>query len=240
MFKIILGDNMVNVDDAVIARLESYGERFEILVDAELAADYKRGQDIAIEDVLAVEEVFKDAHKADKASEEAMEKAFETTDALEVADKIIKKGNIQITANQKRKMQEEKTKQVIAQIAREAINPQTKLPHPPQRIQKAMEEAKVHIDPMKSVEEQIEPTVKAILTKIPIRIEIVKIAAKIPGTYAGKAYSTITQYGKLEKEEWMNDGSWIGVIEIPGGLQDEFYTALSGLTHGEVETKLID
>ena len=231
---------MVNVDDAVIARLESYGERFEILVDAELAADYKRGQDIAIEDVLAVEEVFKDAHKADKASEEAMEKAFETSDPLEVADKIIKKGNIQITANQKRKMQEEKTKQVIAQIAREAINPQTKLPHPPQRIQKAMEEAKVHIDPMKSVEEQIESTVKAILTKIPIRIEKVKIAAKIPGTYAGKAYSTITQFGKLEREEWMNDGSWIGVIEIPGGLQDEFYTALSGLTHGEVETKLID
>ncbi|MBO7719153.1 MAG: ribosome assembly factor SBDS [Methanosphaera sp.] len=231
---------MVNVDDAVIARLESYGERFEILVDAELAADYKRGQDIAIEDVLAVEEVFKDAHKADKASEETMEKVFETSDPLEVADKIIKKGNIQITANQKRKMQEEKTKQVIAQIAREAINPQTKLPHPPQRIQKAMEEAKVHIDPMKSVEEQIEPTVKAILTKIPIRIEKVKIAAKIPGTYAGKAYSTITQFGKLEREEWMNDGSWIGVIEIPGGLQDEFYTALSGLTHGEVETKLID
>jgi ribosome maturation protein SDO1 len=231
---------MVNVDDAVIARLESYGERFEILVDAELAADYKSGQDIAIEDVLAVEEVFKDAHKADKASEEAMEKVFETTDALEVADKIIKKGQIQITANQKRKMQEEKTKQVIAQIAREAINPQTKLPHPPQRIQKAMDEAKVHIDPMKSVEEQIQPTVKAILTKIPIRIEKVKIAAKIPGTYAGKAYSTITQYGKLEKEEWMNDGSWIGVIEIPGGLQDEFYTALSGLTHGEVETKLLD
>ena len=60
---------MVNVDEAVIARLESYGERFEILVDAELAADYKRGEDIAIEDVLAVEEVFKDAHKADKASE---------------------------------------------------------------------------------------------------------------------------------------------------------------------------
>ena len=51
---------MVNVDDAVIARLESYGERFEILVEAELAADYKRGEDIEIEKVLAVEEIFKD------------------------------------------------------------------------------------------------------------------------------------------------------------------------------------
>lgn len=230
---------MVNVDDAVIARLESYGERFEILVDAELAADYKRGEDIDISTVLAVEEIFKDAHKADKASEENMEKAFETTDPLEVADKIIHKGQIQITANQRRKMQEEKTKQVISTIAREAINPQTKLPHPPARIEKAMTEAKVHIDPMKTVQEQIEPTVKAILTKIPIRIEKVQIAVKIPGTYAGKAYSTITQYGKLIKEEWENDGSWIGIVEIPGGLQDDFFTALSGLTHGEVETKLI-
>ncbi|MBQ6219085.1 MAG: ribosome assembly factor SBDS [Methanosphaera sp.] len=230
---------MVNVDDAVIARLESYGERFEILVDAELAADYKRGEDIAIEDVLAVEEVFKDAHKADKASEENMQKAFETVDALEVADIIIKKGTIQITANQKRKMQEEKTRQVINKISQEAINPQTKLPHPPKRIEKAMEEAKVHIDPMKTVEEQIEPTVKAILTKIPIRIEKVQVAVKIPGTYAGKSYSVITQYGKLIKEEWENDGSWIGIVEIPGGLQDKFYTDLSGLTHGEVETRLL-
>lgn len=230
---------MVNVDDAVIARLESYGERFEILVDAELAADYKRGNDIEIESVLAVEEIFKDAHKADKASDENMMKAFETTDALEVADIIIKKGTIQITANQRKKMQEEKTRQVISKIAREAINPQTKLPHPPNRIEKAMEEAKVHIDPMKTVEEQIEPTVKAILTKIPIRIEKVQVAVKIPGTYAGKSYSVITQYGKLIKEEWENDGSWIGIVEIPGGLQDKFYTDLSGLTHGEVETKLL-
>ena len=230
---------MVNVDDAVIARLESYGERFEILVDPELAADYKRGEDIDLEEILAVEDIYKDSHNADKASEEAMKKAFESTDPLVVADKIIHKGTIQITANQRRKMQEEKTKQVINQIAREAINPQTKLPHPPKRIAKAMEEAKVHIDPMKTVEEQIQPTVKAILTKIPIRIEKVQVAVKIPGTYAGKSYSTITQYGKLMKEEWESDGSWIGIVEIPGGLQDEFYTALSGLTHGEVETKLL-
>jgi ribosome maturation protein SDO1 len=168
-----------------------------------------------------------------------MLKAFETCDPLEVADKIIKKGTIQITANQRRKMQEEKTKQVITKISQEAINPQTKLPHPPKRIAKAMEEAKVHIDPMKTVEEQIEPTVKAILTKIPIRIEKVQVAVKIPGTYAGKSYSVITQYGKLIKEEWENDGSWIGIVEIPGGLQDKFYTELSGLTHGEVETKLL-
>ena len=32
---------MVNVDDAIIARLESFGEKFEILVDPDLAADFR-------------------------------------------------------------------------------------------------------------------------------------------------------------------------------------------------------
>ena len=43
-------------------------------------------------------------------------------------------------------MQEEKRLMVIATITREAINPQTKLPHPARRIEIAMEEAKVRID----------------------------------------------------------------------------------------------
>ena len=50
---------MVSLEDAVIARLEYYGERFEILVDPDLASDLKRGEDIQIEEILAVEEVLK-------------------------------------------------------------------------------------------------------------------------------------------------------------------------------------
>lgn len=32
---------MVTLEDAVIARLEYYGERFEVLVDPDLASDFK-------------------------------------------------------------------------------------------------------------------------------------------------------------------------------------------------------
>ncbi|MDP1553319.1 MAG: ribosome assembly factor SBDS, partial [Methanobacteriaceae archaeon] len=141
---------MVNMEDAVIARLESHGERFEILVDPDLSAEYKKGSNgsnISIETVLAVEEIFKDAKKGDKASEEGMLKVFQSSDPLEVASLIIQKGNIQLTAQQRREMQEEKHKKIVANIARNAINPQTGLPHPPKRIEKAMEEAKVRIDP---------------------------------------------------------------------------------------------
>lgn len=230
---------MVTLEDSVIARLEYYGERFEILVDPNLASDYKRGRDIKLEEILAVEEVFKDARKGDKASEEAMKKAFDSTDPIEAAAVIIKKGQVQLTAQQRKEMQEEKRKKVIAKITREAINPQTKLPHPSRRIEIAMEEAKVHIDPFKSVDEQVNEVLKAIRVKIPIRFEKVSMAIKIPGDYSGKVYSVISEFGKMRKEEWQKDGSWIAVVEIPGGLQESFHRKLSELTGGHVESKLM-
>ncbi|SCG85046.1 ribosome assembly factor SBDS [Methanobacterium congolense] len=230
---------MVTLEDAVIARLEYYGEHFEILVDPDLASDFKRGEDIKIEDVLAVEEVFKDARKGDKASEEAMMKAFSTVDPIEAAPTIIKKGHVQLTAQQRKEMQEEKRKMIVATITRESINPQTKLPHPARRIEIAMEECKIHVDPFKSVDEQVKTVLKAIRTKIPIRFEKVKVAVKIPGDFTGKAYGAVSEFGTIKNEEWQQDGSWVAVIEIPGGLQDSFYTKMSELTHGQVETKLI-
>lgn len=230
---------MVTLEDSVIARLEYYGERFEILVDPDLASEFKRGEDISVEKVLAVEEIFKDVKKGDKASEEAMNKAFNSTDTLEAAAFILKKGQVQLTAQQRKEMQEEKRKKIIAKITREAINPQTKLPHPARRIEIAMEEAKIHIDPFKSVDEQIQTVLKAIRVKIPIRFEHVDMAIRIPGDYAGKVYSVISDFGRTKKEEWQKDGSWIAVVEVPGGLQESFDRKLSELTGGQVETRVI-
>lgn len=230
---------MVTLEDAVIARLEYYGEHFEILVDPDLAADFKMGKEIELEKILAVEEIFKDARKGDKASEEAMMKAFNTIDHLEAAATIIKKGQVQLTAQQRKEMQEEKRKKIVATITREAINPQTKLPHPARRIEIAMEEAKIHVDPFKSVDEQVKTVLKAIRTLIPIRFERVQMAIKIPGDFTGKVYNVIPEFGTTKREEWQQDGSWIAVVEIPGGMQDNFNRKLNELTRGQVETKLL-
>jgi len=230
---------MVTLEDAVIARLEYYGEHFEILVDPDLAADFKMGKEIELEKILAVEEIFKDARKGDKASEEAMMKAFNTIDHLEAAATIIKKGQVQLTAQQRKEMQEEKRKKIIATITREAINPQTKLPHPARRIEIAMEEAKIHVDPFKSVDEQVKTVLKAIRTLIPIRFEKVQMAIKIPGDFTGKVYNVIPEFGTTKREEWQQDGSWVAVVEIPGGMQDNFNRKLNELTRGQVETKLL-
>ncbi len=231
---------MISLDKAVIARLESHGERFEILVDPDIVEKVHAGEINDIREHLAVEDVFKDARKGDRASEESIKRVFGTEDINGIAIQIRKKGEVQLTTEQRRKMQEDKKKKIIAEIARNAINPQTKTPHPPARIEAAMEEAHVHIDPFKPAEQQVQRVLDAIKPIIPIRFEKVRVAVKLSAENYGKAYGDIVGYGKIIKEEWQPDGSWIGVIEIPAGVQIEFFDQLNKRTKGDVETKLLN
>src|SRR3989338_8398933 len=140
---------MVSVDAAVVAKITRNGETFEILVDPEKALAYRRGQQYSIESLLAVNQVFKDSKKGDRASSSDLEKAFGSTDTFKVAESILKHGELQLTTEQRRKMVEEKRLQVANYISKQGVDPKTKLPHPVQRILNAMEEARVNIDPFK-------------------------------------------------------------------------------------------
>ncbi len=230
---------MVRLEDAVVARYEHGGHKFEVLIDPNVIDDIKSGKITNVVDYLVIDEIFKDARKGDRASEELIKDVFHTTDVNEVARQIVIKGQVQLTTEQRRKMLEEKKKRIIMEIARNAINPQTGTPHPPQRIELAMEEAKVHIDPLKSVEEQVPIVLKALKPIIPIRFEKIKIAVKLSGDMYGKAYGEIVNMGRIIKEDWQADGSWIGVIEIPAGLQGDFLDILNKKTHGNVQTKIL-
>ena len=230
---------MVKMEDAVIARLDIENESFEILIDPEAAQKFKEGEEIDLISNLAIDTIFKDSKKGDKASEEKINKTFGTNDISEVAKKILLEGTIQLTTEQRKMMQENKRKQIVASIVRNAINPQTKTPHPASRIEMAMKEAKVQIDPFKPVELQVQYVLDKLRAIIPIRFETLKVAVKLSGENYGKTYSDLTAYGKITKEEWLGDGSWVGVVEIPAGLQTEFFDKLNKRTKGDVETKII-
>lgn len=230
---------MVRLDDAVPARLKTHGTTFEVLVDPDGALALKRGERVNLEDILAVEDIFENASRGDRSPEEDLQKAFGTLEVLPIAEIIIKKGDISLTAEQRKQFIENKRRQVIEVIARNAINPQTKTPHPPTRIEQAITEARVNIDPTKSIDELVKIAMKAIRPLIPIRFEVVDVAVKIPPAYAPKSYGEVAAFGKLSREAWQNDGSWIGVVEIPAGMQTQFYALINRLTKGEAETKLL-
>ena len=230
---------MVSLEDAVIARLEAGGHRFEILVDPNEAQAFKEGDDIDWEDCIAVDGVWADSAKGERSPESTIEDFFESSDLIEIYKKILNEGTIQLTSEQKKEMIDNKKKQILSHIVANAMNPQTGGAHPPQRIENAIVEAKYNFDPIKSVEKQVEDIVKKIRPLIPISFEKVKAAVKIPAIYVGKCYGQMSGLGTIENEEYQNDGSWIGIVKMSAATYSELENLLGSSTKGTAELKII-
>ena len=101
---------MASLDESVVARLEAHGHKYEVLVDPARAQAIRdgKGKVPVTPDDLVIDKVFKDARKGDEISEEFLKESFGTTDVFEVALKIITKGDLQLTTDQRRQMVDRK------------------------------------------------------------------------------------------------------------------------------------
>ncbi|MDR3283147.1 MAG: ribosome assembly factor SBDS [Candidatus Methanoplasma sp.] len=231
---------MVNLDAAIIARLESHGETFEILLDPAVMDFIKQGKKVNLLEYMAVEDVFKNAGKGTRPAEDKVREVFGTDDISAIAEKIVEKGEVQMTAEQRKETLDAKRHRVVAYIAANAINPQTKLPHPYTRIELALDEVKFHVDMFKPLEKEIDEAMKLLRPLIPIRFEKSRIAIKLKGDDYGRCFDDMVHYGVVDREEWTQDGSWIGMMEIPAGLVPELTEKLKHKTKGNASVKLIN
>ncbi len=227
---------MTTLDKAIIASYEKEGYRFELYVDPDAAYAYLEGKKPDLKNVLVVEEIFSDGKKGERAKSTDVQKIFGTTDILAILEFIFNNGEVQLTTEQKRRKIEERRKQIIAILLREAIDPRINAPHTQIRIENALEQARVQIDPFKDPREQLPDIIKELRPLIPLKFEKVKLAVKIPASHAYKCYGTLKNYG-IEREEWTSKGDLIVVIEMFKGIQGEFLDKLNKLTVGEVEIR---
>ena len=230
---------MVSLEDAVIAKLEAGGHRFEILVDPNEAQAFKEGDEIDWEDSIAVDGVWADSAKGERSPENILNDFFKSSDLINIYKKILTEGTIQLTSEQKKEMVDNKRKQILSHIVANAMNPQTGGAHPPQRIENAIIEAKYNFDPIKSVERQVEDIVRKIRPLIPISFEKVKAAVKIPAIYVGKCYGQMSGLGTIENEEYQSDGSWIGIVKMSAASYGELENLLGSTAKGTAELKII-
>jgi len=222
----------------VIVKLHKDGNEFEIFVNADLAYEYITGKRSDPLTVLEAEDIFKDARKGERQSDDKIKKAFGTTELAKVADMMLKSGDVPITTEQRNKLLEEKRKQIVDTIARNSIDPRTNAPNPPLRIENAMKEAKVSIDPFKSSSEQIDDIVKKINMIMPIKFSTAKLEVIVPAEYANRSFGTLKKYG-LKSEQWLSDGSLQATLEFPAGMQTEFFDRINSATQGKAIVKVL-
>jgi len=223
-----------------VARITHGGEHFEVLVKPQRAFPYRLGKTTSISEVLVTDTIFTDAGKGLRASEDKLQKAFGTTDSIKIAEIILKKGTLQLTTEQRRQLVEDKRKQIISFIARQCVDPKTNLPHPPLRIEQAMEQIHFSIDPFKEAEEQAKEIIKLLRPILPLKMEQVSVAVRIPPEHASKVYGTVKGFGTIKREQWQADGSWSATVEMPAGLYGPFLEKLGKITRGNLEAKLVE
>ncbi|MFH0897281.1 MAG: ribosome assembly factor SBDS [Candidatus Bathyarchaeota archaeon] len=227
------------MDTPTTARISIMSERFEILVNPDAALDFKLGKLIDISKVLIIDTVFTDSGKGLRASEEKLKKAFTTLDVLEIARTILRHGELQLTAEQRHQLVEEKRRQIVAFISRNCIDPRTNFPHPPLRVEQAMNQIRLVIDPFKSGEEQAKTIIDELRPILPLKFGKIRIGIKIPPEHAAKTIGVIKEFGEVSKNEWQSDGSWIAIIEMPAGLHAPFLERIGKATQGSYQTKIL-
>ena len=228
---------MVSLDEAVIARLESGGHKFEILIDPEAAQAFRESGEIDWDDALATEGVWSDSAKGEHAGDEAVQEVFGTLELEAVCTAILERGDIQLTAAQRKELVERRHKQLVAHIAASAMNPQTGTPHPPQRIENALEEARFSVDPFLPVARQVKMAVDEIRPLIPLSFTTVKLAFKISGSNYGSVLSLVRE--DVLREEWLPNGDWAFTVEVPAGMKID-YIARVGKRAPDVVVKELD
>ncbi len=229
---------MTSLDKAIIASYEKGGKRFELYVDPDAAYAYLEKKKPDLKNILVSEEVYENAKKGERAKSGDIQKTFGTTDAMKILEFILKEGEVQLTTEQRRKKLEEKRKQIVAILLREAIDPRTNAPHTQIRIENALDQVRIHLEPFKDAREQLEEVVKALRPVLPMKFEKIKVAVKVPAAFSHKCYGTLKNYG-IRQEQWTKEGDLIVVIEIFGGLQGEVYDKLNKMTSGQIETKIL-
>ncbi len=227
------------VDKVTVIRYSYEGEKFEILVKPDPALEYKLGKRKDISSILVSEEIYSDSNKGTRASTEKLQKAFKTTDLTAIAERIVKKGDLNLTTDQRRKMTSEKRKQVVEYIVKTYVDPKSHLPHPPLRIQQAMDDGRISIEPHKTVDDQMNDIVEKLRSIIPLKSENLTLEIIIPAQYSAQSYSVLKSTGTLNKEEWQSNGSLKAILEIPAAARPNVIDRLGSITKGTASVEVL-
>jgi len=209
------------------AKVTKLGKHFEVLVDLDEALKIKKDEG-NINSAVLTDGIFTNLKAGTRASSEDLIKMFGTDNVMEVAQKIIKTGEINFPNEYLKKEQDQKYKQVVDFLVKNAVSPEGR-PYTPDRIKKGLEEAHVNVK-NKPIDSQINDIIEQLKAILPLKIEVKKIRVTIPAMHIGKAYGVINEFKK--KEDWLSNGDLVADLSMPAGIVFDFYDKLNGVTHG--------
>jgi ribosome maturation protein SDO1 len=222
-------------DKFTIVRYSAGNDKFEILVKPDPALDYKLGKKMDISNIMISDEIYSDANKGTRCSSEKLMKHFKTKDQLEIAKQIMDKGDLNLNTDQRRKMIEEKKRQIVEYINKNFVDPKSHMPHPVSRINAVLDEARVAIDPFKRLDDQLKNIIESLRKIIPLKSEILELTVTVPSQFSGQSFSVFKTIGEIKSEQWLSDGSLQVILSINAGMKSSFLDRIGTATKGSAQ-----
>ena len=226
-------------DKVTVVRYSFSGDKFELLVKPDPAFDYKLGKISDISKILVSDEIYTDSNKGNRATNEKLNQVFKTQDSMKIAEIIMKKGELNLTTEQRKKMTSEKRKQLVTFIAKTYVDPRSHLPHPPLRIEQALDDGRISIDPFKNIDEQVKEVVEKLRPIIPLKSENIILEISVPAQFVAQSYTVLKSTGTLKKEDWQTNGSLKAILEIPAAARPHVIDRLGSITKGTATVEVI-
>jgi len=215
------------------ARLRIGKMTFETMVDMDAAMKLKKNEAVDINEVIRDNEIWTNLKQGMRPGKDELENAFGTTEVSAIVEKIVRKGEIEVSQEFRDEEIEARKKQIIDFLVRNAIDSRTGRPFTPDIIDSALKQAGAKID-KQPADKQIKNIIDSLRTIIPIKIETKKIKVVIPAMHTGRAYGVVQEY--KESENWLGNGDLEVILNIPVGIQTDFYDKLNNITHGSAVT----
>jgi ribosome maturation protein SDO1 len=226
------------MDKVTVVKYSYATEKFEILVKSDLAFDYKLGKISEISKILVSDEIYTNSGKGTRASNELLSKVFKTEDIVKIAEIMMQKGELNLTTEQRKKMTADKRKQIVTFIAKTYVDPRTHLPHPLLRIEQAMTDGRISVDPFKNPNEQIKDIVEKLRPIIPLKTENITLEISVPAQFVAQSYTVLKSTGSLKKEDWQPNGSLKAILEIPAAARPNVIDRLGAITKGTANVEV--
>ncbi|MDO8508401.1 MAG: hypothetical protein Q7S27_01825 [Nanoarchaeota archaeon] len=216
----------------VVARIKLKNKHYEIHVDLDEALKVRGGKgDITA--AIDSPNVYYDLNKGTLASNTDLKDAFGITDFYEIAKIIITKGEVQKTQEFRDAEKENKIKQVVNLLLRNATD-QHGRPFTEDRLKTAIDQSHYNFD-NRPAEQQMISLLAELKKIIPIKIETKKIKLTIPARFTGQAYGLLKDY--KESEDWLANGDLQVIMNMPPGILIDFYEKLNEITHGAAHSE---
>jgi len=130
---------------------------------------------------------------------------------------VLRRGELQLTQEQRKKLLDEKRKSIVTMIAEDLRRPQDSLPHPPIRVEQAMQEARISIDPFQEASEQTKMGRREDSEHHPPEVGEGQAPREgLPAVLGADDWS-VENFGEIVKEDWGADGTLSAIVEIPAG-----------------------